>query len=479
MRLSWVFLYGSLAYGVGIFFASFFFSSLYPVLFLLWVGVILLSVFWGLPKPMLAGLCCFAMALGFAAYHTSSLLPSTVERKENSFVGVVVQPVERDERTARVVVSSPDIEGRVLLFASLFENIRQGDRIQVSGELELPVVFEGFNYPLFLKKEGILQIVRYPLIEVLESAGSPLSKLRERFLSSIASYLSPPESSLLSAMLLGDSRQLPEEFAQALSRTGTRHITAVSGMHVAILSGMLLVFLLGLGFERRTSSVMALLFLLFFIMLVGAPASALRAGLMGSTMLVGGIVGRRSVSLRALVFAAFIMLVFNPLLLAYDIGFQLSFLAVFSILLFAPVLQYALKKFPNPAGLRDLLSVSIAAQILPLPLVLYHFNILSLVSLFSNLLVVPLLPAVLLLGAVFLSVSFLPLLAGVAAFLVGLPLSYIAFIVEQFAKFPFATAEVSGVFLWISFLVLLVPSLLAFRFQQSRRFRFQEQIVIL
>ncbi|MDP2734674.1 MAG: ComEC/Rec2 family competence protein, partial [bacterium] len=364
MRLSSIVFALSLAYGAGIFFASFLFSSPYIVLFLAWAGIALLCVFWRQTKPAYLAISFLAAAFGVFSYSSAASLPEAPQLKETSFVGTVVGSPERNEQNMQVVVQlKGDIEGRILLFAPFFEDVRQGDRVRVTGELQTPTSFEDFNYPLFLAKEGIFWVVFRPEIEVLQQGGPFLSTLRENLLRNIQAHLSPPESSLLSAMLLGDSAQLPEEFAQQLSVTGTRHITAVSGMHVAILSGMLFVFLLGAGFTRKASCVLALVFLLFFILITGAPASAVRAGIMGSAMLVGGITGRRNVSLRALVFAGAGMLSLNPLLLGHDIGFQLSFLAVLGILLFLPVFQHFLGRVQNPLGLRDVLSMSVAAQL--------------------------------------------------------------------------------------------------------------------
>lgn len=479
MRLSAILFWASLAYAAGIFFASFFSSSFFLALFLSWMGAVLLGVFWQNWKVVRAGIALLAAAFGVFSYGASASLPPSVQPETISFAGTVVLPSERGEQSTKVVVRPEEgIKGRVLVHAPLFADIRQGDYVRVTGELETPSSFEGFNYPLFLAKEGMFHIVFRPDVAVVERRGSAFSKLRENLLSNIQGRLSPPESSLLSAMLLGDSSQLSEEFAQKLSSTGTRHITAVSGMHVAILSGMLLAFLLGAGFQRRTSSLLALLFLAAFVVITGAPASAVRAGIMGSAMLVGGIVGRRNVSLRALVFAGAGMLLSNPLLLGHDIGFQLSFLAVLGILLFLPVFQYALRRVPNPLGLRDVVFMSVAAQLFTLPLVLHHFSILSLVSLLSNLLVVPFLPLALLLGALFLAGSMFPLLGALLAFPAALVLSYIALAVELMASFPFAAVQASFP-LWAATLVLFVPSLFAFRFQRERRFRFSEERMIL
>jgi len=470
-----------LAFVAGIFFASFFPSSILFVVFVLAVGIMLTSIFWRRWNMVYMGVLIAVAALSMAHYLTAAKLPEPLFKPQDvSFEGRIVASPERDEQAMKVVVEPTRSGSRVLLFTSPFEELRQGDRILVSGKLAAPTVFENFNYPLYLAKEGIFWVMFNPRIEVQEKGTAFLFNLRETLQERIDTSLPLPESSLLASMLLGNKAGLPEELKKDLNATGTRHITAISGMHVAILSGMLFVFLLHLLVPRKKSSLVVLGFLLFFVVFTGSQVSALRAGIMGSAFLVAGLFGRKNVGLRILVFAAAFMLFFNPLLLAHDIGFQLSFLAVFGILLFLPLFQYVFWRLPNPFGLRDVVFMSITAQIFTLPVVLHHFGILSFVSLAGNLLIVPLLPLVLFLGVLFLFLSMLlPFLGGLFAFPVGLLLSYFSFVIKALSEFPFAAGNVEGFPLWVLLPLLLPASFFAWRFQQEKRFRFREETMIL
>ncbi|MCH7828864.1 ComEC family competence protein [Patescibacteria group bacterium] len=469
-----------LAFGAGIFFASFFSSSYFFILPLLVVGIILASVFWRKWSVVHMGVLIAVSAFSMAYYLTAAKLPEPLSFPQDvSFEGRIVTSPERDEQAMKVIVKPAHMKGRVLLYVSSFEELRQGDRVLVSGKILTPTVFEDFNYPLYLAKEGIFWVMFRPSIEVQQKGTSFLFNLRETLQERIDTSLPLPESSLLASMLLGNKAGLPEELKEDLNATGTRHITAISGMHVAILSGMLFVFLLHLGIPRKKSSLVVLGFLLFFVMFTGSQASALRAGIMGSAFLIAGLFGRRNVGLRVLVFAAAFMLFFNPLLLAHDISFQLSFLAVFGILLFLPLFKYVFGRLPNPLGLRDVVFMSITAQIFTLPLVLYHFGILSFVSLAGNLLIVPLIPLVLFLGVLFLLLSMLlPFLAYLFAFPVGLLLSYLSFVITALSEFPFAAGSVEGFPLWVLLPLLLPASFFAWRVQQEKRFRFREETMI-
>lgn len=466
------------AFGAGIFFASFF-SSFFILPFLV-VGISFLSIFWGRWNMVRFGALFVVAALGMAHYFNAAQLPEPLfEPHQVSFQGRVATFPEKDEQSTKVVVETGSITGKILLFTTLFEEVRQGDDVLVSGQIQSPSVFEDFNYPLYLAKDGIFWVMFHPEVAVQERGKSLLSGLRETLQERIDTFLPSPESSLLAAMLLGNKAGLSEELKGDLNATGTRHITAISGMHVAILSGMLFAFLLNVGVPKRRSSLLVLLFLVFFVVFTGIQTSALRAGIMGSAFLVAGLLGRRNVALRTLVFAGGGMLLSNPLLLRHDVGFQLSFLAVLGILLFLPFLQHFFSRVPNHFGIRDVAFMSIAAQFFTLPLVLHHFGMLSFVALLTNLLIVPLLPLVLLLGILFLVGGlFLPLLAGVFAFVPGLLLSYVAFVVETLSELPFAASQVAGFPLWVLTPLFLFASFFAWRFQQEQKFQFMEQRMI-
>jgi competence protein ComEC len=469
-----------LAFGAGIFFSSFLFSSFFIIFAFLVIGITLTSVFWTRVKGMYAGALFLAAAFGMAHYANTAQLPDVMAQpQEVSFEGRVVEAKEKDEQGRKVVVETKQGSGRILLFTSLFEEIREGDRVLVSGKLQSPEVFEDFNYPLFLAKDKIFFVMFSPKIVVREQGRPLLFGLRERLQEKIDTFLPLPESSLLAAMLLGNKAALPADFKEKLNSTGTRHITAVSGMHVAILSGMLFSLLLNLGLEKKKSSLVVFGFLVFFVVFTGFQSSAVRAGIMASCFLLSGLLGRKNSSVRILMFAGGSMLFFNPLLLAHDIGFQLSFLAVFGILALVPLFQYFLRFLPNPFALRDILFMSVAAQVFTFPLLAHEFGVFSLVSIGANLVLVPFLPLVLFLGGVFLATTFLlPFAASTVALFEGLLLSYLVFAIDWFAKLPFASLMVPEFSLWVVAALLVPLSLFALRVGKTKQFQFSEGIMI-
>jgi len=196
--------------------------------------------------------------------------------------------------------------------------------------------------------------------------------------------------------------------------------------------------------------------------LVGLPASAIRAGIMALIYLAGQALGRQAMGARIIVLAATVMLLFNPLLLLYDIGFQLSFLAVLGLIYCEPIFRGFVKflakrllnkkiegKYEN--GL-TMLTVTISAQIFTLPIVIYNFGIISIVAPITNILVVPVIYYVMFFG--FLS-SLIGTFWGLFGWILSLPAyfltTYFLWVVDIFAK-PWAYKIVSGVsWVWLPF----------------------------
>ena len=223
------------------------------------------------------------------------------------------------------------------------------------------------------------------------------NKLREN----IGKNLTLNEGAILGAIMLGDQKKISYDLKEKLNKTGLRHIVAVSGMHIAILTSLLMTFLIGLGFWRGQAFYLTILFIFLYILMIGIPASALRAAIMGFLFLLAQKIGRLSMSSRAVIFAAALMCLFNPFLLRFDIGFQLSFLAVLGIIYLSPIFQSWFKKIPNLFQFRDILAMTLSAQIFTLPILIYNFGYFSSKGLITNILIVPFLPYIMGLGFLF------------------------------------------------------------------------------
>ena len=282
------------------------------------------------------------------------------------------------------------------------------------------MIFEDFNYKNYLAKDGIYSVVYYPEVEVLETKKGnfiyqTIFKFKNKIKQSIEQIMPFPEISILEAITLGNKQMLSDELKETLNITGTRHIVAISGMHIVILSEILLFLLIGLGLWRQQAVYFALGILILFIIMVGAPTSAIRAGVMGGILLIAQSIGRLSDSGRIVVFAAAMMLIFNPLLLRYDVGFQLSFLAVLGIIYLKPIFDNWIERINKKEqlnGFIQIITMTLAAQVATLPILVYNFGRISFISPIANVLIVPALPYVMGLGLFFnLSATIWPFLA--------------------------------------------------------------------
>ncbi len=216
--------------------------------------------------------------------------------------------------------------------------------------------------------------------------------------------LSPPNEAILESLLLGYTENLTQEQRSSFSTAGISHILAVSGLHTGIVLLIVFVLLYPLKLFRASAAQLSIsvVVLWLYATLTGLTPSVVRACIMATCLLMGEIFGRKSSPLNALCLAAILMLVYgaNNLFL---IGFQLSFAATLSILLFQPKI-FDLIPLKNPLlrYLWSLSSLTVAAQIGVLPIALYYFHELPMLLFITNIIVVPLLPFVMILGGILL-----------------------------------------------------------------------------
>ena len=376
--------------------------------------------------------------------------------KEVAFEGRVVKDPDVREKNVQLVVRPRGVRiESVLVTTERFSEYQYGDVVSVAGILDKPPVFEDFDYGKYLEVKGVYGLISYPEIEMLKRGEYPgvfslvyskVIAVKHRLREVLFEQLSPPESIILGAMVLGDQSRLTQDMKASLNKTGLRHIIAISGQHVVILAAMLMSFLLGVGLWRKQAILLSALLIALFIILSGAEASAVRAGIMGSILFFGQYMGRQQDSLRLLVFAATLMLMQNPLLLLYDVGFQLSCLAVFGIIVSFSFFKKVLEKVPQAFGIRDMVAMNFAAQVFTLPILIYNFGYVSVVGILTNILVLPVIPLLIGLGFVFLMAgAMLSLLGTVLSFPVFFLLVYFNFVMEFFGKLPFSQLVLENV----------------------------------
>jgi competence protein ComEC len=257
----------------------------------------------------------------------------------------------------------------------------------------------------------------------------------------------------LSGLLLGGTDHLSKEVQDNFSRTGMTHIVAVSGYNVTIVAEYLMIFGIFLGLWRKQAFWFAVLGIILFVIITGIPPSVVRAGIMGILLIWAMKNGRLSNSKNAILFSAGLMLLLNPMLLRWDVGFQLSFLATIGIIYLYPIFDAILIKKNKVFGISEILFLTISAQIFVLPVILFNFKNLSLISPLANILILPIIPLAMFLGFLTIVVGFFSgFLASIISWLTYLPLKYEILMINYLAGLKYSSMEVGfpwwGVVIW-------------------------------
>ncbi len=261
------------------------------------------------------------------------------------------------------------------------------------------------------------------------------------FIPVIQSILPEPEASLLLGMLFGIKANFSPEFYQALLTTGTVHVVALSGMNISILINVIgrVTYFLG----KKLSILTSICGIVGFIIFVGLSPSVVRAAIMGILALTAVYFGRKSTALVSLFIAGGVMLIIKPALTG-DLSFQLSFAATLSIMLFAGTVRMVGENRDILSRLwfimKENLFVSLAAQVLTLPIIVFNFGRLSLISPVVNVLIGPVVAPITILGLAVALVGYIYIPLGyLGAWFVYPMLWYFVTVVNLLAKVPFAS----------------------------------------
>ncbi|MCB0686682.1 MAG: ComEC family competence protein [Saprospiraceae bacterium] len=369
---------------------------------------------------ILISICLFGISrtLQQDQYPDSHHYAEWMSQGENECIGVVKEPGRNKYIVDVELINQKEVHGKLLLFSGI--PLIPGDRICFKSKFypiqspRNPYVFDARRYyghkqiwyqtylnqaPLRLNGHGGLYVW-------MHHTRNNFDRILHKHL------ITENEYALVKALLLGDKRELGTELKNAYADTGAMHVLAVSGLHVGVLYLILLFILKRLipfsGAGKVLRSILILSGLWFFVYLVGAPNSAWRATLMFSLFEIGSLVSRSYYPVNTLSLAAVLLLLLDPNTL-YDVGFQLSFLAVLGIVTCQREIQ-GFWKISNPVGFKvwQMISLSIAAQVFIFPLIFYYFHQFAVYFWLSGILAVPLAFIVILAGVLTLLFSWFP-----------------------------------------------------------------------
>jgi competence protein ComEC len=455
----------SLCFLLGAFLASFFQIEKYLILILLAASAAVFLLNYKNKKVIVASVAVLFLALGI--WRTNISLDGAKNNLSNSklgsaeFFGLVIREPETDEKYQKVIVEDND-KNKILINSDIYPSYDYGDEVKVSCILQEPKNHEdsNFDYQMYLAKDGIYRICNKAKITVIardkgNKAYSSILAIKNKFEEKLSAVFPDPEGAYLKGLILGGSKRMTKDMNDAFSKTGTTHTVAVSGYNVTIVAAFLMWLGIWLGLWRQQVFSFALIGIVLFVLMTGAPSSAVRAGIMGALVIWAMKEGRLANSQNAILFAAAAMLAINPLLLRHDAGFQLSFLATLGIVYVYPLFE---KNFfaGEQNILKETILMTMAAQVFVLPVILANFEKLSVISPLANLLILPAIPFIMGTGfaagmAGFVFVPLGKLIGFVPYVLLKLELA----VVQWLANIPWSSLEIKN-FGWKHILIYYI-----------------------
>jgi competence protein ComEC len=400
----------------------------------------------------------------FIFNHNISRQLESLENKKVTLVGQAFRESQEDGLNQKVFLkifesddgfSKKQVSGKVLLFSGLYPKINYGDKVSVYGQLRKPKNINTdditFDYVNFLKKDGITHTISFAKVSVLEKdEGSFLKrnlyKIKNIFSTKLSSVINEPESSIAKGIVFGEE-SISKKVEDIFRISGLSHILVLSGYNITIVSESIFKILLPI---TNSAPFFSIISIFFFILLSSVTSSSVRAGIMAVVVILAKRFGKTYSPLRTILLAFFVMVLWNPYILLYDPSFHLSFLATIAIIYLSPKVYDKLTFIPEKFLFREILSTTISAQIFVMPYIIFLTGKISLYSLMTNILVLPLIPL-----SMFL-IFFLTIIAvfsKTVGLLFGFPvkllLSYFVFIADFFSKLPHSQIKITNISVWL------------------------------
>ncbi len=370
-----------------------------------------------------------------------------------SFLGEIVDEPSIAEDSQKFIVQTKKGQDKTKILVTTNRDIalKYGDEVNFTGILKKPENFitdtsKEFDYINYLRKDGIFYVMSYSQTEIVSRGKGNFVKnglfyIKEKFLSSIGLSIREPESLLMGGLILGEKSSFDESLRKSMVDTGTIHIVALSGYNVTIVAEwMMKIFS---SFPKNIGIGTGIFTIFLFVLMTGGSSTAVRAGIMAILALFARLIGRNYDVSRALILVGVAMILINPFVLAFDVSFQLSFIATVAVIFFTPKVEKHFLWVTPRLGLREVVSVTSAAYIFVLPFILYKMGNLSLVALPANVLILPFIPFT-------MGFGFLTGFIGVIWYFFSVPFGYVSYlflhyelaVINFFANVPFASLSI-------------------------------------
>ena len=302
------------------------------------------------------------------------------------------------------------------------KDLNLGDKIYFNGVLKEPMANTNpklFNYKLNLMSQRIYttMTIKDYQIRVISSNPSLKYRIKANFKKNVENlfnqHLSKDNSQIITSIILGESSYIDEDTLSLYRELGLAHILAVSGLHIGIITGFLIFIFSRLGIKRKINICLSLSIMWIYGFLIGYPPSILRASIMFSVLFYSSIIHEPYNSINTLSVGCLILLLINPYYL-FNIGFQLSFIAAFSIVYFTPYIKRLF--YPYNSKVFVTIAALFAVNIGLFPVQAYYFNRVGLLTILANLILVPIFSISLILGLImvvfFYTIPFMNIILG-------------------------------------------------------------------
>jgi len=400
MRTHDVAFYSLFFFLAGILFASLNLNFLIIVFITVLLAALILTLHYFHPNPKIdfkkLSFLSLIIAIGalyyfWGSFQTQKNFSAPLDRKIN-FSSIVSGYPQRGTNQKIAVDLEAPYKGKILITLKPYPEFNYGDKLNFEGIIKKP---EG-SYANYLAKNEISAVSIYPKTSLIKTnqgskIKSVLFSFKEKFVLALQKILPQEEAALASGLTLGERSEFSKNLKDAMSNSGTTHIVALSGYNITVIVSTV-AFLFAFYFRKNIAFVMTLIIILGFVLMTGAEASVARAAIMGSVALLGKQIGRIYSFRNALGISAFLMVLQNPKILAFDIGFQLSFLALMGIAYLSPAIKNFFKMEKEITQWKEILISTASAQLAVLPILISSFGKFSLLSILANVLILWLIP---------------------------------------------------------------------------------------
>lgn len=440
------------------------------------VGVGLIVI----PRMRYIGIICFTslVALTMYSFHVQRYTFPEILEGEYQGRGIIVSEVLEKEGWYQFRMR---LHERYLLVKTRNNEVLYGDEIMVRCSIQRPESFDGFDYPKYLMMKRVHGACKDPFVQKTSQGHgvaiyNTLLQVKKRVMMLFAEKLPLPHAPFMAGLIVGGTNGFPSDVLQDFQRTGASHIVAVSGSNVAIVISLCLTLLTACSIRRKYRLFFITIGLIAFTMITGFQSSIVRAVFMGWLVVLAQSLGRVPNTRNSIIFAGILLVMINPLVLRYDVGFQLSFAATIGLV-------YGMKlteEFQRHLGIiAHYVLPTIIAYFWTLPITLLSFGTVSVIAPAVNILIAPLLPFGMLAGALIIALGWIPGVEWVATFFGWLVLEVLLRVVQWGSVFSWAQVEVQGWWLYpVSLSIYILHSALWYFHLRKKRKVLQSRLVL-